>query len=218
MSKLRFLPCLALAALLVPGCAVFGSKEADEKLESELAGLMLDHQILETRLSLAEDRIIALQTQVNEVQDECFKDLKKPETPKPVPAKKSAPPAGSGDMGTDYKNALDAFMARKYKESEAMFKAFMQKYPKSKLMPNAGYWLGECHYAQGRFDEAILSFQSVTRAWPKHHKAADSLVKTGYSYVRLGDKANARFYLEQVLVSYPGSRAAALAQAELDRL
>lgn len=221
MPKPRFLPCLVLAALLAPGCSVFGSKEVDEKLEAELAGLMLDHQILETRLSLAEDRIISLQTQFNEVQEHIFQAEKKAEPAAPAAPKapkKSPAPAAPGNLQGDYQSALDAFMARKYKESEAQFTAFVKRYPGSKFIPNAGYWLGECYYAQGRFDEAILSFQSVTRNYPKHHKAADSLVKTGYSYERLGDKANARFYLEQVQASYPNSRASSLAKAALDRL
>lgn len=216
MFKFRSFTCLALTALLLSGCAVFGSNEADEKLESELGNLMLDHQILETRLSLAEDRIISLQTQVNEIHEKEYSGGKTA-APQPAPVvKKDAPkPAVAPSGESAYKSALDTFMARKYKESEAMFADFIKKYPKSSFMPNAGYWLGESYYAQKRYDEAILSFQSVVSKYPKHQKAADSLLKTGYSYERLGDKANARFYLEQVLELYSGTRAASLARAML---
>lgn len=226
MFKARSFTCLALMVLILPGCAVFGSKEVDEKLESELGSLMLDNQILETRLSLAEDRIISLQTQVNEIHEKTYdgagKTAAEPTqvaaTPKKDTPKPAAAPTASPSADSAYKKALETFMARKYKESEAMFADFIKKYPKSSFMPNAGYWLGEAYYAQKRYDEAILSFQSVVSKYSKHQKAADSLLKTGYSYERLGDKANARFYLEQVLEIYPDTRAASLARTMLASL
>lgn len=222
MSKLSPFAGLALTLLLLPGCAVFGSKDTDRKLESELANLMLDHQILETRLSLTEDRVIDLQTQVNEIHEKVYSGAATEATEAPAkgaPRKEQAKPAAQpivqSGAETAYKAALDTFMAHKYKQAEAMFGDFLKKYPKSSLLPNAGYWLGECYYAQKRYDEAILSFQNVVKNYPKHQKAADSLLKTGYSYDKLGDEANARFYLEQVLESYPNTRAAALARAML---
>lgn len=222
MFNARSFTCLALIALLLPGCALFGSKEADEKLESELGNLMLDHQILETRMSLAEDRIISLQTQVNEIHEKVYSGAKAeataPAAAVPAPKKDAPKPAVGPAVDSAYKKALDTFMAHKYKESEAMFADFIKKYPKSSFMPNAGYWLGESYYAQKRYDEAILSFQSVVSKYPRHQKAADSLLKTGYSYERLGDKANARFYLGQVLDLYPDTRAASLARAMLASL
>jgi tol-pal system protein YbgF len=219
MFNVRTFVCLALTALLLSGCAVFGSKETDEHLESELGNLMLDNQILETRLSLAEDRIITLQTQVNEIYEKAHGGAVKDESVKaeaPAIKKEAANPAAQPVAADEaYKKALDTFMARKYKESEAMFIDFGKKYPQSSFMPNAGYWLGESYYAQKRYAEAILNFQSVVNKYPKHQKAADSLLKTGYSYECLGDKANARFYLEQVLEIYPTTHAASLARAML---
>lgn len=237
MSNVRLIACLALAVPLLSGCALFGSSETDKKLESDLSNLMLDQQILETRLSLTEDRVISLQTQINEFHGGTQNGAKKP-APKAAaskPATSTAAPKASAPKATAskpasqakpaaavapqftpakasgealYKNALDAFMARKYKQSEGLFVEFTQKYPKSSLMPNAGYWLGECYYAQKRYDEAILSFQGVVSSYPRHQKASDSLLKTGYSYDQIGDKANARFYLEQVIELYPTADAA----------
>lgn len=221
MSYAKSFTCLAIATLLLGGCAVFGSKTTDEKLESEIAALMLDQQILETRLSLAEDRVTALQVQINEVQEggPAGSDAAQTEA-KPAKQSQTQPAQKSSASGAElaYKNALDTFMARNYRQSEKLFKDFMKKYPSSALMPNAGYWLGESYYAQARYDEAIINFQSVVGRYPRHHKAADSLLKTGYSYSRLGDKENARFYLGQVGENYPDTRAASLAAALLSQL
>lgn len=222
MFDARLVGFLSLIVLCLPGCAMFGSKEADERLENELSTLMLDQQILETRLSLAEDRIISVQGQLKEMQEKEFnagkKDSTKAEAKKDQSKQASQPASAQNEVQTAYKVALDTFYSKKYKESEALFKQFMKKYPDSSLMPNAGYWLGECYYGQKRYDEAILSFQSVVGAYPKHHKAADSLLKTGYSYERLGDKENARFYLQQFMEKYPKSESAPLARAALSRL
>ena len=227
MSKARAIIGLSLSALLVSGCAVFGTKETDQKLEQEISALMLDQQILETRLSLTEDRVTALQTHLNEMQETLFAQDKKTEpvaavTPKkPKTVAQTAPKASaasSAGAAADYKDAFAAYNAGKYKQSESMFRDFAKKYPKSPLAANAGYWLGESCYSQGRYDDAILAFQSVARQYPKHDKAAASLLKTGYSYERLADKPNARFYLEQLLENYPKSEPAPLARAALARI
>lgn len=220
---LKALPGFALGALLLSGCTVFGSQDTDERLEQEISMLMLDQQILETRLSLAEDRIFNLQTSVNDLNKSILVK-KAPESPQPAKknvqsrASKKSVTAPASNAPALYKEALGRFNAYKYKESEAMFRDFIQKYPNHNLAPNAGYWLGESYYGQKLYVDAILAFQSVVREYPRHQKAADSLLKTGYSYRRLDDLPNARFYLEQVLENYPASESAPLARAALARL
>lgn len=226
MFKVRAIMGLCLSTLLLSGCALFGSKETDQKLEQEISALMLDQQILETRLSLAEDRVIAVQEHLNEIQEHLFTADKKT-TPavevhsRPKILEKASPKAQSAPSSTAsaiYKDALVVYNAGNYKQAESMFKDFVQKYPKNSLAANAGYWLGESYYSQARYADAILAFQAVVRQYPRHDKAAASLLKTGYSYERLADKPNARFYLEQLLENYPKSEPAPLARATLNRI
>jgi len=117
-----------------------------------------------------------------------------------------------------YDVALAKYNLEKYDESRAAFDAFMGKYPKSDLVPNALYWKGETYYSQKDFAQAILSFKDVTSRYPKHSKAAAALLKIGMSYERVGDKDNAIFYLRALVEDFPKSSPATMARKELKRL
>ena len=96
--------------------------------------------------------------------------------------------------------------------------AFLENYPSSAYAPNALYWIGESHYSQAQWDQAILSFKDVVARFPKHAKAADALLKLGMCYEKLKDKDNARFHYEALLEDFPASRAAGLAKPKLSAL
>ncbi len=97
-----------------------------------------------------------------------------------------------------------------------LLEAFLMEHPDHELAPNAYYWLGETYYSDRRYAQAILTFKEVASRFPRHHKAAASMLKTGFAYERLGDTANARFYLSTLVDEYPGSDPAKLAKAALD--
>lgn len=147
---------------------------------------------------------------------------------KGAPPKKASTSASKpGNFGTTVKLSADkvaynAALATLEKgnatQAERMFKDFLAAYPQSSLAPNAGYWLGEAYYSQKRYDMAILTFQDVVSNYPKHSKAAASLLKTGYSYRAMGDKANAAFYLNALISDFPSSEPAALARPALRNL
>jgi tol-pal system protein YbgF len=87
--------------------------------------------------------------------------------------------------------------------------------PESALAPNALYWQGECLYSLGKYDEAIMIFKDVAAKYPKHDKAAASLLKAGYSYERLNDKENAHFYWQILLDDFPSSAPAGMARKRM---
>lgn len=111
-----------------------------------------------------------------------------------------------------YKDALHLYELHKYNESITLFDQFMEKYPKSRLMPNALYWKGENLYAQQKFADAIFMFKSVTATYPKHQKASDALLKVGMSYRALGDQDNATLHFRALYEDYPKSTAVQRAQ------
>ncbi len=117
-----------------------------------------------------------------------------------------------------YMAALDAARSGKTDKARALFNEFIADYPKSTLLPNALYWLGETYYHDNRYAQSILTFKEVTRRYPKNDKAAASMLKTGFAYERLGDTDNARFYLETLLEEYPGGQPAKLAREKLKTL
>lgn len=111
-----------------------------------------------------------------------------------------------------YESALSLLQRGKTDEARVRFEGFLGDYPNSTLVPNALYWKGEALYAQRRYADAIVAFKEVTARFPKHHKAADSLLKTALAYKQLGDDENVRFHLKALREDHPDSTAAKLAR------
>ncbi|MGX7947864.1 tol-pal system protein YbgF [Oleidesulfovibrio alaskensis] len=131
---------------------------------------------------------------------------------------KKAPASQPADETARYQAGVKAVMNEDVKTGRSILEAFLADFPKSGLAPNASYWLGETYYHEKRYAEAILTFKEVVRNYPKHEKAAAAMLKTGYAYEMLGDKSNARFYLQTLVDEYSASEPAALARKRLKSL
>lgn len=107
-----------------------------------------------------------------------------------------------------YQAALRAARSGNTTEGIRLFRDFLQKYPNGRYTANADYWIGECLYAQGKYQDALSQFQTVNDSFPKHHKNADALLKAGMSLSRMGDKTAAQEKFRQILSSFPNSDAA----------
>ncbi|MBN4079560.1 tol-pal system protein YbgF, partial [Beggiatoa alba] len=92
---------------------------------------------------------------------------------------------------------------------------FVQTYPNGFFADNAQYWLGEANYVQRRFDVALSEFDKVVKNHPTSPKRADALLKMGFTYQELGQYDKARLSLNTVIMNYPDSTAASLAQKRL---
>lgn len=95
------------------------------------------------------------------------------------------------------------------------FREFLRRSPTSDLADNAQYWVGECSYAQRDFGAAIREFLRVPELWPQGDKVPAALLKTGYSYLQLDDRANARTYLNRVVEEFPDSEEAVQAKNKI---
>lgn len=108
--------------------------------------------------------------------------------------------------------------AEKGEEGRLLLVKFLEVDPKSALVPNALYWIGESYYLEKNYAQAILSFKDVTRRFPKHHKAAAALLKIGMCYQMMGEKDNATLYLRALLKDHPRSEPAPAARKLLSEL
>jgi len=98
------------------------------------------------------------------------------------------------------------------------FTEFLKRFPESSLADNAQYWIGETYYATEDYEQAVQEFKKVITNYPKGDKLAASLLKTGFSYFRLGDNVNGKKYLDQVIQQFPYSEEAKLAQNRISAL
>ncbi|MBO4334336.1 MAG: tol-pal system protein YbgF [Desulfovibrio sp.] len=129
--------------------------------------------------------------------------------PAPQAAAKPAP-AAKAQAGEEasYQQALKAARSGRSQEGIQKFREFLTSYPNGKYAPNAEFWIGECLYDQGKYQEAINQYATVSSKYPRHHKNADALLKSGMSYKRLGDSAKAKDSYGRLLKEFPNSEAA----------
>ena len=90
--------------------------------------------------------------------------------------------------------------------------------PPADYVDNAYYWLGECSYGLGRYQESLKHFGTVIKKTPDGNKVPDSMLKAALTYVRVGRSAEARSTLYNLLETYPNTNAARLAAQKLKEL
>jgi len=114
-----------------------------------------------------------------------------------------------------YEQAYKDLTRGNYSLAVLGFREFLKRSPSSDLSDNAQYWVGECFYAQRDFNQAAQEFLKVEELYPKGDKVPAALLKTGYSFLQLDDKANARRYLNEVIEKFPNSEEAVSARNKL---
>ncbi len=113
-------------------------------------------------------------------------------------------------------DAAFGFMKNKQLANAAVaFKDFLNQYPKSSLVVNGYYWLGQIYYNQVNLDEARKAFSIVINQYPNHAKTSDSKYKLGVILHRLGDTVKAKALLRSVVKQYSGSASARFAKKYL---
>ncbi|THB64475.1 MAG: tol-pal system protein YbgF [Desulfovibrio sp.] len=143
-------------------------------------------------------------------------------SPPPEPPAQASPPpvspTGTAALRALYDRALALTRNGQTAQARPLFEQFLSGAPRHELAPNAYYWLGETFYHEHDYGQAILTFKEVPRLYPDHSKAPAAMLKIGFSYEKLGDVSNARFYLQTLVEEYPGSEPAQLAAAKLREL
>ena len=98
------------------------------------------------------------------------------------------------------------------------FRDFAKNNPNSDLTDNAQYWVGESLFSQKKYSEAIEQFNKVISSFPKSEKIPSALLKKGYAYIELGEKAQGVVQLQYVIHEHPKSPEAGLAKQKLKAL
>lgn len=178
--------------------SLFGDNHADEESTEGSSAGSLDElfEQLETQGRLIQDLTAKLEEQayrleqlsslvdvLNKDVDLRFQQLKNK-------------PSSSGNTSSetkpktdDDKAAYDAAYALlkkgEYAEAEQAFINFMKMYPKSQLVGNANYWLGETYYVRGLYEQAVGIFADGFTTYKQNTKAPDNLLKLGLTMKQL---------------------------------
>jgi tol-pal system protein YbgF len=117
-----------------------------------------------------------------------------------------------------YRTAYEDYMRGNYDLAAQGFREYLKRWPDTDLADNALYWIGECHDAQDRTEEALEVFSQVLEDYPTSDKAAAAQLKKGLLYLKLGDKGQGVLNLQYVVYEHPGTKEADLARERLRSL
>lgn len=130
------------------------------------------------------------------------------------------PPTGgiSANPLQTYQSAFRDYTRGSYDLAIAGFRDYLKTNPNSDLSDNALYWIGESLFSLKKYREAITEFDTVITRFPKSAKVSGALLKKGYSYIEVGEKAQGIVQLQYVVHEHPTSSEAALARQKLKSL
>ena len=141
------------------------------------------------------------------------------------PSDGEAGPATEGepaqvDMGEKglYSRSKGFLDQEEYDRARKGFEQFLKRYPESENADNARFWIADSYYREKWYEKAILEYQKVVENYAKGNKVPAALLKQGYAFANLGEKANARLILKELVKKYPGTNEAKIAAKKLKTL
>ena len=138
------------------------------------------------------------------------------ETPSKIKAQDR--PVAALDEDALYRRAKQSFDQGDFDAARSDFENFIARYPKSKNADNAQFWIGEIYYLDKWYEKAILEYQKVIENYPDGNKVPASLLKQGLAFNNIGDKANARLILEELIRKHPKATEAEVASKKLQSM
>lgn len=114
-----------------------------------------------------------------------------------------------------YTAGVDLFNAAEYAQALDAMNRFVATGPEADYMDNALYWMGECLYGLGRYNEALGYFQRVVSEYPDGNKVPDALLKEALTHERLANLPQARQVLATLAETFPTTDAAERARQRL---
>lgn len=126
----------------------------------------------------------------------------------------AAPAAAAASAQQMYDASLAQLRRGSASTGRAGLREMLAAYPKSELVPDALYFVGQSFSSENP-DSASAYYRQVAKDFPTSSRAPAALYGLGLLAERRGDKAGARDAYNQLLKSYPKSDEAALARDRL---
>ena len=118
----------------------------------------------------------------------------------------------------EYDSALATMRKGDFAQALPAFSEFVRRYPASGHQPSALFWLGNLHYSQRNYKEALNQYRALVSASPAHLRAPEAMLSIANCQLELKDARASRKTLEDLVKDYSESEAASLAKARLAKL
>lgn len=143
------------------------------------------------RIIALEDRIIKLQSTMDELTKKTGELAQAKETPQ--------------TPDSIYMKGLNAFKAGDMSAARELFTKFLEQYPQHELAANAHYWIGETLYSDKSYEPAILAFQEVIKNYPTKDKVPAAMLKQAMAFNAIKDTKSAKYVLKKLVEAFPKS-------------
>jgi len=140
------------------------------------------------------------------------------------PAGQAAPPTPPpvAGYGTSPSKAFEAarsdYFAANWSLAIQGFESFIKSFPKSDMVDDAMYYIGESYFGSTKYREAVAAYDRVIATYPNSNTLPDAYYKRGVALNTLGQVPQARESFEYVIKTFPTSDTAILARQALDRI
>ena len=118
----------------------------------------------------------------------------------------------------EYDTALATMRKGDFAQALPAFSEFVRRYSSSGYQPSALFWLGNLHYSQRNYKEALNQYRALVSASPAHLRAPEALLSIANCQLELKYPKASRKTLEELVKGYAESEAATLAKARLAKL
>ena len=183
----------------------------NQQLRDQVNALSSENRALTARVSFLESQLTAARGATPATAHE----------PASQPAAEApaiqSPTTNSADMRTAYETALTTEKNHDFDKAIQQFQDLLNRSIRPDLADNCHYWLGECYYAQKKYDLAAQEFQSVIDM-KTSDKTTDAMLMLGNTYSVQGKTADAKKIWNDLINSWPTSPAAGHAKARLASL
>lgn len=179
-----------------------------DQLSQTISTLTGKNDLLNYKLSKIETRQRDILLSISDLQ-----------SPKKAIKGQDAPIKATQKEQSAYQVAIDFILKSKdYDKAISAFTAFVTDYPKSALVANSYYWLGQLYNKKQKFTQSQKYFSTVVSDFPKSPKRSDALFQVGLINEKLGYLKSAKKSYRKLLKEYPNSSPANLASKRLQEL
>jgi tol-pal system protein YbgF len=170
--------------------------QSDMNIEGEVERLQRELQQRDQQIADLRSELAMQEKRAQELQSRQVRKV----TPAPIVQVRGV----SSEYRAAYERAMSHYNRHNYREALAGFSSLLAMDDKNSLADNAQYWIGECYYGMGNYNQAVAEFQKVF-SFTRSNKSDAALLKLGLCYIRLGDRNQARSELEQLIANFPRS-------------
>ncbi len=190
---------------------------AEADVRTDVKALAGQIEQLEAKLEDTNFRLAQLSQQIaatNQELQAVRNATEKARTRTPAPSAEINPT----DPQALYDTAYNDYLQGNFDLAILAFRQYAETYRTTEQADNAIYWIGECYYRQSKFAKAIEQFDEVLNRFERSDRIPSALLKKGYAYLELGQRAQGIVHLQNVIREYAGTDEAHLASQRLQEM